>query len=130
MNFILLHLIIFLFFLTGRYASGTIGRTYIQGEVIDIDVRITAQHQGWFEFRIGQIRTPPITQQKLTYLLPVVGQNGDGTRFYFPSGSGTGKFSTKVKLPDELFCDHCVLQWWWNVGNSYGCDATGCGIGK
>ena len=59
-----------------------------------------------------------------------MGLSGAGTRYYFPQKSGSGVFKTKVKLPDDLSCSNCVLQWWWNVGNNWGCDNTGCGKGK
>ena len=85
--------------------------TYRQGQVIDIEFKITAQHQGWIEFRLGDIGTKPITQAKLRYTLPVVGLNGAGTRYYFPQKSGNGVFKTKVKLPDDVSCSNCVLQW-------------------
>ena len=26
------------------------------------------------------------------------------------------------RLPAGVSCAHCVLQWWWKVGNSWGCD--------
>lgn len=36
----------------GRYATGTIVETYNQGQVIDVEVQVTTNHGGWFEFRI------------------------------------------------------------------------------
>lgn len=36
----------------GKYASGIITRHYTEGELIDVDVEITANHRGWFEFRL------------------------------------------------------------------------------
>lgn len=36
----------------GKYASGIITRQYTVGQLIDVDVEITANHKGWFEFRI------------------------------------------------------------------------------
>ena len=124
----MLHLILFEF--TGKYANGIIAATYEQGQVIDIEFAITAQHQGWIEFRLGDIGAKPITQAKLKYTLPVVGLDGMGTRFYFPPKSSSGDFKTKVKLPDDLSCDNCVLQWWWTAGNNWGCDNSGCGVGR
>ena len=120
----------FSFDLTGKFANGVIAATYRQGQVVNIEFKITAQHQGWIEFRVGDIGRKPITQAKLRHLLPVVGANGIGTRFYFPPKSGTGVFKTKVKLPNDLTCSNCVMQWWWVVGNSFGCDKSGCGLGR
>ena len=36
----------------GKYATGTIVATYTQGQNIDVSVRITSNHKGWFEFRL------------------------------------------------------------------------------
>lgn len=36
----------------GKYASGIISRRYTEGQLIDVDVDITANHKGWFEFRL------------------------------------------------------------------------------
>lgn len=36
----------------GKYASGIITRHYTESQQIDVDVEITANHKGWFEFRI------------------------------------------------------------------------------
>ena len=36
----------------GTYANGIISDTYSPGEVITIEVDITANHMGWFEFRL------------------------------------------------------------------------------
>ena len=32
-----------------------------------------------------------------------------------------------VKLPENLECDHCVLQWRYHTGNSWGTDENGMG---
>ena len=36
----------------GKYATGTIVANYTEGQVIDIDVKITTNHKGWFEFKL------------------------------------------------------------------------------
>lgn len=38
-------------------------------------------------------------------------------------------FKIRLVLPKGLTCDHCVMQWWYTVGNNWGCDADGCGLG-
>ena len=36
----------------------------------------------------------------------------------------------QIRLPDEFECDHCVLQWRYHTGNSWGTDENGhSGIG-
>ena len=112
----------------GKYCNGIIAKEYTQGDEIEVEVELTSNHQGWFEFRVGDIGKPPITQAKLKYLLHLV---GGGTRFYLPRGSGNGKFKAMLKLPDELTCENCVFQWWYHCGNNWGCNKDGqCGAGK
>lgn len=111
----------------GKYATGVITKTYTSGQTIQVKIAITANHFGWFEFRLGKLVEPPITQSKLTHLLKLT--NGQ-TRWYLESDENK-EYTIDVKLPDGVSCDHCVLQWWWNSGNSWGCDENSgmCGIG-
>ena len=64
----------------GRYATGTIARAYSMGEVIDVTLDVTADHKGWFEFRLCPNNNPAkaITHACLNQnVLPIV---GSGTR--------------------------------------------------
>ncbi|XP_048580553.1 uncharacterized protein LOC5522282 isoform X2 [Nematostella vectensis] len=108
----------------GKYATGFITKTYTQGQNISVKVIITANHLGWFEYRIGDIGTPPITNEKLKHLL-----RSPSGQTRFPLDSRTFSTSHDLVLPAELRCDRCVLQWWWKAGNSWGCDGDGCGLG-
>ena len=48
----------------GEYATGIIGKTYYQGEEINITIDITANHYGYFEFRLCK---NDIFMQKVTH---------------------------------------------------------------
>lgn len=111
----------------GKYASdGFITKTYKEGQVIEVVIDITSNHQGYFRFSLGKLEKPPITQEKLTYVL----LQPDGSNTWQLHSSQNGKFTIKLNLPRGLTCDHCVLQWWWTVGNNWGCDENGnCGVG-
>ncbi|KAL9952363.1 hypothetical protein ACROYT_G039609 [Oculina patagonica] len=111
----------------GKYATGTITNTYTEGETIDVLVDVTSNHQGHFTFSVGAIGTPPVTQAKLTHVLK---QPNGASRWTIPSKKNE-VFTIKLVLPKGLTCDHCVIQWWWKVANSWGCDAPNdCGMGK
>ena len=111
----------------GKYATKTITKTYKEGQEIEVLVDVTSNHQGYFRFSVGKIGTPPITQEKLTHILK---QPNGKTKWYINS-HGNDVFKIKLKLPRGLTCDHCVMQWWWHVGNNWGCDGPGnCGMGK
>ncbi|CAG5046867.1 unnamed protein product [Parnassius apollo] len=56
--------------------------------------------------------------------------NNNETRYYPKEGSLV--YEMKYKLPDNLVCSHCVLQWRYIAGNNWGTcangtSAVGCG---
>ena len=112
----------------GKYANNIITRTYKQGQIVNVKVQITANHKGYFTFKVGNIGTPPITEEKLNHLLKIAGTTG--TRYYLPEGSKSGFFDVALQLPASLICAHCVFRWWYTAGNSWGTGATGSGVGK
>ncbi|KAH3809985.1 putative protein TPRXL [Dreissena polymorpha] len=124
--------------LTGKYVTGTITGSYVKGANITATVKLTANHKGWWEFRVCPLpnsRTK-VTQECLNqYLLT----NHKGTTRYDLDANqitGTGEFKVGLNLPDDVSCENCVLQWIYNTGNSWGCDSTtgtccvGCGPGQ
>jgi hypothetical protein len=118
----------------GKYATGIIGRTYESGELINITIDITANHFGYFEFRLCPLNLRHsrhrLTQRCLDkYLLTIrsydLNSNGDDTRYYLPHGNKS-YFYIPVQLPEEIFsCKHCVLQWKYHAGNTWGKDHQG-----
>ena len=54
-------------YMTILNTAGVIGRVYKQGQTINVLVEVTANHFGWFEFRLCPNNDPkkPITQQCL-----------------------------------------------------------------
>ncbi|XP_041377639.1 uncharacterized protein LOC121390010 [Gigantopelta aegis] len=117
----------------GKYATGIIGRTYVEGELISVVVKVTANHLGYFEFRLCPLdsRTPRVTQSCLDHTLLKIQDGHDWTTKYYP-GSRKGEFSIRVKLPDGLTCTRCVMQWTYRAGNNWDCSkeegcCKGCG---
>ncbi|XP_012938843.1 proline-rich extensin-like protein EPR1 [Aplysia californica] len=93
---------------------------------VTMKVMITANHLGWFEFRLCPHNSPstPVTQDCLDrHLLQLA--DGSGTRFDL--GTKISAVPVEVKLPAGVTCSQCVLQWKWHVGNSYGQDGQGNG---
>lgn len=115
----------------GLYATGTIVRHYSEGQVINVQVEITANHLGHFEFRIcpNNDVTVAASQTCLNeHPLPL----NDGSGFYFNIGPNVGIYTVPLKLPAGLTCSQCVLQWRYVAGNNWGiCEdgtgAVGCG---
>ncbi|XP_069134843.1 uncharacterized protein [Argopecten irradians] len=108
----------------GKYATGTITRNYKEGATIDIEIQVTASHHGFFEFRLCPNNDPskPVTQDCLDrYLL----HQPDGKTRVIEVGRAQ-MYKTQLVLPEGVTCSQCLLQWKWNTGNSYGCDAKHC----
>jgi len=51
--------------------------------------------------------------------------DGSGTRLTVPRGQMD--FKIKLKLPDDVTCEHCMLQWDWYCGNNWGICPDGTG---
>ena len=104
--------------------------------MINTTIDITANHFGYFEFRLcpldmGHSRRPRrLTQRCLDQYILKIGpsdskSNGDDTRYYLPHGNKS-YFYVPVELPSEIFsCQHCVLQWKYHAGNTWGKDQQG-----
>jgi len=112
----------------GTYANGIISQTYNMGQFIPINVIITANHMGWFEFRLCKYENSSsrMSDDCLNQNLLVFASTGTTRR---PLSSSEYNVNDYLKLPDVLTCDHCVLQWKYNAGNNWGCSGTTCGLG-
>ncbi|KAJ8311616.1 hypothetical protein KUTeg_010971, partial [Tegillarca granosa] len=112
----------------GKYANGIIVRHYPKGGVfMDVTIDLTAYHKGYFEFRLcphdnPDVRVMPSCFEK--YLLEIAEgmEEGNPYRFY-PEGPGIHHL--KVKLPADIVCYQCVLQWKYTTGNFWGTDPDG-----
>lgn len=93
----------------GSLYRGIIVRNYVQGQNIDVAVEVTANHKGFFEFRICDIDglNTDATQACLDKT-PLTDKNGN-TRFPLLTESAT-VVSLKLKLPSKLTCKNCVIQ--------------------
>ncbi|XP_062616040.1 uncharacterized protein LOC134277745 [Saccostrea cucullata] len=102
----------------GKYARGFLSRRYVEGQMIDIVVEVTALHYGWFEFRIcpNNDINRAVTQECLDKHLLVLSTGA--TRF--TEVTSTGKYLLHAQLPAGLTCSQCVVQWKWHTGNNFG----------
>nr|XP_009857447.1 uncharacterized protein LOC104265352 [Ciona intestinalis] len=118
----------------GKYALGIIGRIYSPGEIIDTQVEITAEHKGYFEFRLcpwDNVHVP-VTHECLNQRLLSF---ADGEKkWYLPQDADLAKgvHNIKVQLPSDVLCEQCVLQWRYRTGNSWGYEdgKEGMGLGQ
>ncbi|XP_003745551.1 uncharacterized protein LOC100901357 [Galendromus occidentalis] len=112
----------------GRYGRGVIVRKYYQGETIDVSVDITANHNGRFWFRLcpadGEVNQECFDR----HVLHIEG-SGDSWELV---NNATGLYKFRVRLPENVTCERCVLQWDWTAGNQWnicpdGRGRRGCG---
>merc|ERR1712168_285217 len=105
----------------GRYATGTIVADYQEGQVIEVTVDLTANHMGYFEFRLcphNNIHVPATQECLDRHVLQLA--DGSGTRL--PIYTGMFKTKLKLRLPRGVVCEQCVFQWKYNTGNRWGSD--------
>lgn len=117
----------------GVFGQGVVVRKYGVGATINIRVELTANHNGYFEFRICpdyKTTTQECLDQNILKLAkPQSGMEHLQYR-YFPT-EGNKIYEMKYKLPKQT-CKHCVLQWKYIAGNNWGncpngTGAVGCG---
>ncbi|CAF1008607.1 unnamed protein product [Rotaria sp. Silwood1] len=119
----------------GAMYTGKIVKTYNQGQQIDVTVVLTANHKGYFEFRLCNLDNNPnsdATQECLDRrLLKIAGT--DSTKFRDVDKYGSQAITVRVQLPSDVACRHCVFQWKYTTGNSWGTDPvtgqSGLGMG-
>jgi len=115
----------------GKYGNAVISKTYVRGSLIDLEVELTANHKGRFQFKLCPVRgRNEATQACLDRNVMV---NADGSdNFVIEETKQKTKINFKGRLPRNLLCDRCVLQWTWRSANSWGncgngTGALGCG---
>lgn len=109
--------------LGGRFGKGVIVRRYAPRDVIVIKVELTANHQGFFEFRVCD--DAKTTEQECLDKSVLHLEGRDETRYYPREGNKV--YEMKYRLPDNVECSHCVLQWKYIAGNNWGTCANGTG---
>lgn len=114
--------------LGGRFYKGVIVRKYAPNDTIIIKIELTANHYGFFEFRVCE-EPKNTTQECLDKHVLKLDEN-KSTKYYPKDGNKI--YEMKYKLPEGLECSHCVLQWKYIAANNWGScnngtEAVGCG---
>ena len=94
----------------GMFGVGMITRSYRPGSSLTLGVDISANHLGYFEFRLCP--RAPASQACLDN--NVLRLSDGEQRFYI--GEGTGTFTMTATLPSGVTCGQCVLQWIYKAG--------------
>lgn len=112
--------------ITGSYASGGI---------IFATIELTTVHMGYFMFRLCPETSElhEVTQECLDRrVLMILSSNSVSDRFYIREVKVASNYSLPLRLPADVTCRRCVLQWTYTTGNTWGSCAngessTGCG---
>jgi len=116
----------------GKYANGIIVGEFQDGDIIDVTIEITANHKGYLVFKLcpnDNILLDPLQDCFDNMPLYVYPNNED--KYYLPDDLER-EYQLKLKLPDGLTCEQCILQWTYVTGNNWGVGedgkgCTGCG---
>ena len=103
----------------GEFATNPpIVKTYREGQQIQVKIKITANHLGYFTFRLAPLVNKPITQSELDKIL--LRMPDGNAEWKLPASNGYHTIT--LQLPRGVTCDHCVMQWWWSTGNNWVCN--------
>ncbi|XP_017883005.2 uncharacterized protein LOC108626699 [Ceratina calcarata] len=114
----------------GIYGNSTIVKKYVKGGIVNVKIKLTANHMGNFKFDLCPLkRTNDLEDEECfnRYSLRVI--NGD-YEVRIPNDKLI--FNLRVKLSKNVVCDHCVFRWTYRAANNWGqCDDgtsdLGCG---
>lgn len=123
----------------GKYVTKKITATYSAGQVITLQVSMSAPHRGRWTFSVCKVpdgatdaqERKAVTQQCMdSHRLTIVDPKnpGKGTPYWWVGSLPNGDYTLQAKLPDDIECKRCVLQWHWESGNS--CKLPGTPTGK
>lgn len=120
----------------GTYYQQGLHTNYTQGQIMDVEIVTTTNHNGRFGFRICKVsggyngavenEEKGLTEECFDQhiLEQAKGSQAAGERWFYtsPGDPVSYTYKMKYKLPDDLVCDgeesHCVLQWYWLTFNS------------
>ncbi|KAJ8924205.1 hypothetical protein NQ315_006996 [Exocentrus adspersus] len=115
---------------TGKYGIGVVTKTYQAGSVIDVQSKLTSNHQGTIYYSLCVLQNPNAPESGEDCFQPL--KLADGSDYYTipPTDFNPRELSNKVQLPAGLTCDRCVLRWHYRSGNRWGyCDDGSSGVG-
>ncbi|CAG9762911.1 unnamed protein product [Ceutorhynchus assimilis] len=112
----------------GTYGNGIIVASYYSGNIIKIDIRITANHLGKISYQLCKLSNPNLPEQENCFKNL---QLADGS-YYQNIGPLDFNVTSFVQLPSKFICERCVLRWNYSAGNNWGkcangTSAVGCG---
>ena len=100
----------------GRFANGIITRQYKPGQDIVVKIDVTANHKGYFTFKLCDNNNTHQDPDQSCFDERVLRIVPSGEDRYYLTTFNTGVFTLKLRLPRDLRCSQCILQWTYTVG--------------
>ena len=100
----------------GRFANGIITRQYKPGQDIVVKIDVTANHKGFFTFKLCDNNNTQQDPDQSCFDGRVLRIVPSGEDKYYLTTFNTGVFTLKLRLPRDLRCSQCILQWTYTVG--------------
>ena len=111
----------------GVFGQGVIVKSYKSGSIIKVTVKITANHRGYFYFRMCNIDAEP--ESEACFERYKIRTSSGADTYPLPS-TAAGDYVVSLQLPTGLVCNRCVLQWTYVAGNNWGyCEGGGGQLG-
>ncbi|TRY70276.1 hypothetical protein TCAL_11548 [Tigriopus californicus] len=107
----------------GKYGLGTIGRKYVMGQTIEVEVELSTNHWGWFELKLCPLNDAnEITTQECLDQHPLFrAEDPSSSKYPIPDGTEKSAYlKYEVLLPQGITCSQCVIQWTYHTGNTWG----------
>lgn len=115
---------------SGLFGNGIIGKRYTMGQVITVEVEITANHMGYFTLKLCPVNDnmKKVTDECFDKYPLVLASDNTSTSFYIPPGTPSiATLKYDVVLPPGVVCQQCIMQWTYYTGNSWGVCPNGIG---
>lgn len=109
----------------GYWGQGVIVKSFTQGATIPLKVKITANHRGYIYMNICNLDNE--NESEACFQRYKITDTNGNDRFPLPTTSA-GDFVLNGKLPSNLWCNHCVIQWTYVAGNNWGVCSNGTGM--
>lgn len=99
--------------LGGIYGEGIITGIYKSNSVIEINVRLTVSHKGYFTFHLCNLDNERESNDCFNrYPLMLI----NGSERFMISTFQSGDYKMNLRLPADVRCNHCVLRWTYRTG--------------
>lgn len=93
---------------------------YTAGAELPVSVQITANHYGYFYFYLCNLDESPEGREDEECFEKTRLSLTNGEEIFQLETNKADYYDMVLQLPEDLRCEHCVLQWTYNAGKLLG----------